>query len=260
MLLTGALPAAWDALVVYSGVYLGSSGSEDVKNAWHLLVIVLPLLPAVRIRSERIDLAMMLWLVVSLGLLALQGRILGHYATAYVIPLAILARHPSLGRRRLLTISVACSLVISLAATRSYAQRGPATEAIGDWIREHTATVDRILVWGVDANVYLTADRAPAGEYPYLIPLVTPGYTTQQMVEDWVAELAAMPPAVIVDSEAANPHWPDDADFLRPPPPGAAGGRDLDLLDPFRSFVRREYELAAVIEERKIYVRRGRAL
>jgi hypothetical protein len=256
MLLADLLPAAWDALVVYSGEYLGSSGSEDAKDAWHLLLIGLPLLPAVRIRNERIDLAMVLWLLLNLGALAIQGRILGHYASAYIVPLAILARHPSHRLRQLLTIAVACSLLLSVAASRAYPQRGPATEEIGAWIRDHTVGEDRILVWGVEANIYLTAARAPAGRYPYLMPLVTPGYTTQQIVDDWVTSLARMPPAVIVDSEAANSYWADGADFLRPPPPGAAGGRNLDLLGSFRSFVRREYVLATVIEERKVYVRR----
>jgi hypothetical protein len=73
------------------------------------------------------------------------------------------------------------------------------------------------------------------------------------MIHAWVADLAAHPPAIIVDSESANPFWQDDDDFLKPPPPGAAGGRTADLLDPFRRWVRQNYQLAAEIDGRKIY-------
>jgi hypothetical protein len=74
------------------------------------------------------------------------------------------------------------------------------------------------------------------------------------MINDWLDDLQAQPPAVIVDSEAAHQYWDATDDFLRPPPPGYAGGRTLDLLEPFRVFVAAHYELSAEIAGRKIYV------
>ena len=105
----------------------------------------------------------------------------------------------------------------------------------------------------MDANVYLASGIIPAGRYPYLMPLVTPGYTTPDMIAAWIADLENEPPQIIVDSEAANPYWSDDSDFLRPPPPGEAGGRDLDLLDPLRDFVRANYAFVIEIDGRKLY-------
>jgi hypothetical protein len=108
-------------------------------------------------------------------------------------------------------------------------------------------------VWGVDAGIYVAAGRAPAGRFPYDLPLVTRGYATPALIEAWLAQLAAAPPRLIVDAEAANSYWAEDADFLRPPPPGAAGGRDLDLLRPFRDWARPRYGLAIEIDGRKVY-------
>jgi hypothetical protein len=76
------------------------------------------------------------------------------------------------------------------------------------------------------------------------------------MVESWVDKLASDPPAVIVDSEAANDYWPEGEDFLRPPPPGTAGGRNLDIVEPFRKFVRDRYVLQTEIDGRNVYVLR----
>jgi hypothetical protein len=120
-------------------------------------------------------------------------------------------------------------------------------------VQARTRPDETILVWGVDASIYVAADRAPAGRYLYDLPLVTHSYATPALIKAWVARLAAAPPSFIVDSEAANDYWAEDADFLRPPPPGAAGGRDLDLLDPLRDFVRKDYVFVIEIEGRKIY-------
>jgi hypothetical protein len=140
-----------------------------------------------------------------------------------------------------------------VAAQQAPDHRGRIGARVGAWVQARTDPTDTILVWGVDAGIYLAAERAPAGRYPYDLPLVTHGYSTTSMIATWVDALAAAPPRVIVDSEAASGHWAEDADFLRPPPPGAAGGRDLDLLEPFRDWVKANYELVAEIAGRKIY-------
>ena len=249
----GILAAAWDAVVVYGRSYAGLSRSADLKNAWHLGVVVLPLLVAVSFSKDRVDLAMAAWIAAGVMLILLQGRLFGHYATPLVLPLAVLARHPTRGRRLVMAGAIVAAVVLSMVVWRSYPQRGPATEDVGAWIRHNTTAGDRILMWGVDANIYLSADRAPAGRYPYLMPLVTPGYADRAAVDDWVHSLRSDPPEIIVDSEAANAYWVDGEDFLRPPPPGAAGGRDLDIIETFRQFVRERYELVTELYGRKVW-------
>jgi hypothetical protein len=146
---------------------------------------------------------------------------------------------------------VAVSFFVAVAEAPTHS--GPVAATIGRWIRDNTRPSDTVLVWGLDSAIYLVADRAPAGRYPYDRPLVTPGYTTPAMIARWVAELAAQPPHVIVDSEAANSYWADGSDFLRPPPPGAAGGRSIDLLDPLRQWVSANYLLVKEIDGHKVY-------
>lgn len=251
----GILPAAWDALITYNTIYLGSASSGD--PAWHSVLVLTPIGVAALGRgtwkANRSEGIAAIWLLAGLLTIAVQGRELGHYMTPLVIPVAILAARS--GSRVMMTGGLVALVVVIMTATiaSGYPQRGPATERLATWVTERTGPEERILVWGVDANVYIAANRGVASRYLYLMPLVTPGYSTPRQIAAWIQELDANPPAVIVDSEAANPHWPEYGDFLRPPPPGAAGGRDLDLLSPFRSFVMDRYELGAEIDGRKMY-------
>jgi hypothetical protein len=258
---SGLLGDVLEVLVIYSVRYIGSQAGID-----ELPALVLGLLPAVILAVSstgrpysRLELACLGWTVGALLLLVLQGRHLSHYVAPTVIPLSILAIRPDRPAPRPSVIVAAAALLL-IAALAPIAQlnthRGPPTSSIGAWIAANTQPTDRILDWGVEANIYLAADRAPAGRYPYLMPLVTPGYTTREMVESWVDKLASDPPAVIVDSEAANDYWPEGEDFLRPPPPGTAGGRNLDIVEPFRKFVRDRYVLQTEIDGRNVYVLR----
>jgi len=259
--ITGVLPAAIDVLVVYNRIYLGSDRTEDLPTAYQLLLAMLPLLVALPLRSARftvMERAALAWILVAIVGMAVQGRLLPHYAIPLGIPLAVLAasplRRPQVSALALVALAVVVPWSAGVAlATFHSTHRGPATERVAAWIRNHTRSTDRLLVWGTDANIYLSSGRQPAGRYVYLIPLVTPGYTTPRLIGTWVADLARDPPRIIVDSEAANPHWSEGADFFRPPPPGAAGGRDLDLLQPLRDFVKQDYVLVAEIAGRKVY-------
>lgn len=258
---TGTFSAALDVLITYNRVYLGSDRSGDLPTAHQLALAVLPLVVALPLRPVRLsnlERGALLWALVAVVAMALQGRLLPHYAIPLVVPLAILAAPVLRGRRRaalaivtLLAVVVWATALALNASHTSY--RGPATTRVATWIRENSKPDDHLLVWGVDANIYLASGRVPAGRYVYLIPLVTRGYTTTEMIASWVAELKNQPPQVIVDSEAANPYWADGLDFFRPPPPGAAGGRDVDLLEPFRDFVSENYIFVIEIDGRRVY-------
>ena len=252
----GILPAAWDALVVYSLAYNQLSGARD--PAWQMLLVVAPVATTALLRGtwalDRVERVAAVWLLLGLMATLLQARHFGHYATPLVIPTAILGMRAGLPALRASAAVLAAAIVTTAFAT-PFPQIGPATTAVGNWIKVHTKPTDEVLVWGVEANVYLVAERSVAGRYPYLLPLVTPGYSTQEQVNQWVADLDQDPPEVIVDAEAAVAHWPEDDDFLRPPPPGAAGGRTLDLLDPFRAWVLANYRFEVTIYGREIYVR-----
>jgi hypothetical protein len=257
---TGILPAAIDVLITYNRLYLGSDRSQDLPSAYQLALALLPLVVALPFRPihfSNLERAALAWMLVAVVAIALQGRLLSHYAIPLGVPLAVLSA-PALQRRRVAALALTLLVILSWATTAALAafhttHGGPATERVAAWIRANTEPTDRLLVWGADANIYLASERVPAGRYVYLFPLVTPGYTTTEMIAAWVADLRSEPPRIIVDSEAANSYWADDADFLRPPSPGAGGGRELDLLDPFRDFVRENYVFVIEIEGRKVY-------
>jgi hypothetical protein len=260
--LLGVLPAAVDAVVVYNRFYLGSDRTGDLPTAFtHIAVALLPLGIATPLltlrRPDRADGAAAAWILVAVVFLGTQGRLWGHYVIPLAIPLAILARGAT--QRRFATPVIAFATVLAVMASFAIAtgeapsHRGRIGSEIGRWVQAHTRPNETILVWGVDASIYVAADRAQAGRFLYDLPLVTHGYATPALIKAWVAQLAAAPPSFIVDSEAANDYWAEDADFLRPPPPGAGGGRDLDLLDPLRDFVRKNYVFVIEIDGRKIY-------
>ena len=263
MAAVGVLPAAFDTLVTYDRIYLGSSRAADLRSVHNLGVVLLPLVAALpfgaRRLPDRADLAAFAWCCAAAIFLAMQGRLFAHYVIPLGIPLAVLARQPAqLKTARLAVVAttavmVAVSFFVAVAEAPTH--RGPVAATIGRWVRDNTAPSDTLLVWGLDSGIYLTAARAPAGRYPYDLPLVTPGYTTPEMIHAWVADLAASPPKLIVDSEAANSFWADGEDFLRAPPPGTDGGRNIDLLDPLRKWVSAHYLVVREIDGRKIYMR-----
>jgi hypothetical protein len=256
MAAAGILPAAWDAIVVYGRAHLSLSAASD--PAWYMAVILAPVGVLAALRGtwalNRIERMAVVWLLLGFLLLALQARHIAHYAAALVIPLALLGARAR--RRAVMTAFGTFAVAVVMTATITYYyQSGPATVHVGEWVRANTDPDDPILVWGVESNVYLVADRRPVGRFFFIHPLVREGYTTPAQIERWLDDLRSNPPQVIVDAEAANSHWPEGQDFLRPPPPAAAGGRTLDILGPFREWVEAHYVFAEEIDGRKIYVR-----
>jgi hypothetical protein len=264
MAAVGILPAAFDALVTYDRIYLASSRSGDLRTAYNLGVVLLPLAAALpfgaRRLPDRVDTAAFAWCCVAALALALQGRLFAHYVIPLAIPLAVLARQPLQRKAARFAVVAATAVMIAVSFLVVVAEApthpGPASATIGRWVRGHTQPSDTILVWGLDSGVYLTAERAPAGRYPYHLPLVTPAYTSSALISAWVADLAAHPPQVIVDSEAADGFWAENNDFLRAPAPGTEGGRTVDLLEPLRAWASAHYRLVTEIDGRKIYARR----
>ncbi len=255
--MAGAIPEMIVALVDYSRVYLRSDRSGDLWTVGWVVPILIPFaaLPLRRRVLGRIDLAAAAWIAFGAVLILAQGRLLSHYFVPLAIPMALLLDLRGWERRTVTAVAVVAALLVGWSVEHSAVHREVETRSIGQYIASVTEPGDTILVWGVEANVYLEAGRAPAGRYPYLMPLVTEGFTTPQMINDWVSALDADPPEIIVDSEAANPYWPDGDQFFKPPPPGAAGGRNLDILDPFRIWVAAHYAPAREIDGRVIYAR-----
>jgi hypothetical protein len=82
--------------------------------------------------------------------------------------------------------------------------------------------------------------------FSYLYPLVTPGYASEDLIAATVRDLGSDPPALIVDAGSSAPGAPGFQPLLIRRPV-ASDGRDLDILNPLRDFVRARYlELESV--------------
>ena len=113
-----------------------------------------------------------------------------------------------------------------------------------------------MLVWGNEPYLYRLAERSPATRYSYLYPLTTPAYSTTHQIDDVLRTLQANPPAVVVDAGSTAPGQPGFLPLLIDRPI-AREGRELDLLDPLRSFVAARYRLEGIVSGWPIYVLRN---
>jgi hypothetical protein len=253
--LAGPLPAAVDAVIRYSSIYLGLDRTADVREyAPQMLLMLLPLVGLAALGgrpSSRLDWACIIWFALGAGLVASNGRFFPHYTTPLIVPLTILAgrgvrRLPRARRWALPAFMLATIGWSTLVVFHQLpVQAGQLSFAVADWLDAHTQPSDSVLIWGHYSGAAVIADRETSGRYPYLLPLTTPGYTTPAMVGAWLAQLEADPPAAIVDIEGG----------FGVPPAGSAGGRTLDIVQPFRDWVARHYVLAGTIKGRPAYTR-----
>jgi hypothetical protein len=267
LLLTGAYAAAYDAMFTYNSAYLNLSRAGDTPGISSMLAAALPLAVATALGRRaiswtRVELAAAAWLVGGVVALATQGRLFGHYVTPLLIPLAILGTRGvdlALSRpRRGMVVGAAVVASVFLGATigaLQVMQRPQGSIDVAATVASLTGTEDTVLVWGLEAEIYDVSDRAPSGRFIYHLPLTTPGYATADMIHQWVVGLGNASPRVIVDAERYR--WPTETLAFPPPPPGTAGGRDLDLVHEFRSWVAENYELVVSVRGRDIYVRRS---
>ena len=284
----GALPAAVDAVVHYSTAYRGSSGEYGAilaapVAAWTALASLFLVTPALlgtlslaRISpmQRAVAIAAVAWVGLSLVLFVVQGRFYAHYAIPLAVPLGILGgvglqrmaeswrRARTLGRRAMILMPMAATLAVSLFAgivsgamqLTPIQDEGGRMDAVAAHLRDLPSGT--MLVWGNAPRLYDLAGRIPATRYSYLYPLTTPGYTTDRMIDEVARAIVAKPPKIVVDAGSSAPGQPGFLPLLIDRPI-ATDGRDLDLLDPLRSFVKERYDLVATIAGWPIYVLRS---
>jgi len=132
-----------------------------------------------RKRSER-D-ALIALVIVSLVGAGSSGRFYPHYYIAAIPPCALLAApwlarlwRPESRERRLAYATqawLAATVVIFAAAHIRGLSRQPTTSEAGQYLITHSATHDRIFVWGQTTRIYVDAHRRPASRYVATFPL-----------------------------------------------------------------------------------------
>jgi len=281
----GLLPAAIDAVIGYNAAYSALNRQEVDRLAASALVTGLILLflivPAVlrfvvRGRYGRltpIDSACLAWVAATVVYLAYQGRLEPHYVIVTVPALVVLAaptitaaaKAMATSRRGLLAVALPLAIVLGssgiVAVQVGYADytAGDSGQvaAVGTWIRDNTSPTDTIFVWGIQPDIYDAAGRAAASRWVYLLPLLTPGYSTPAQAADLANNLIDRRPAVIVDAGSIVPGVQSIIPPLLIPRPILAGdGRTFDALDPVRAVVRDQYRLAGIVDGWPVYVRR----
>lgn len=206
----GAMPAAIDALIGFNAAYIGVSLGDPRGTATGALLAIAPLLAAAVAfsfmhRPSRLSLALVAWCAMSVLQLILPGRFATHYLLPVVLPLCLLAAMgvASLGHRAGLlagSVLAAASVVIMVSQVGSPVPQQPlrsATIGLGEWLQRNTEPTDRILVWDRLPQVYLTAQRAPAGRFIHRGALRIPEYARSATAE-WIRGLEADLPAAII--------------------------------------------------------------
>ena len=282
----GILPAAFDAVFVYSAAYremnLGFQGPllEGAIRAG--ILVAAPFLFPVGVgvlRSFRLlgaqrilALACLGWLVVGVTWIWAQGRIEGHYlvpllpAAAFLVVLG--AEHlVTIGRGNpvvagsILSLTSAAVVLSALVVVRASdvvwgelrAENGRA-QAVAALLSAEGSRAGTVFVWGNRPQVYFYAKRVPANRYFYLAPLTTPGYSRTDQVQVLADQLRSSLPAYFVDAGSPSPGAPGLSPLLLARPI-TANGRDFDALDPVRRLVRQDYQLAEVVKGWPVYRR-----
>ena len=176
-------------------------------------------------RRVRIDPMLLVWLVASVMVLPIGLRFFGHYYQQVVPPLAVITGVALASAPRVVWRLVAAATAVSTIALVGLAFVHPADlsnfTAIGRHVQRTTAPTDRILVWGALPDVYVSADRAPAGVFlhgGYLTgnwasrstPLDPSVARTEPFRSRWsiaLADLESAPPAIIIDAARPGTDW-----------------------------------------------------
>lgn len=220
--------------VTGSGAYASFTGSE-LHVLWRGLVNTLILgaacagvaPPVVRVLRIARTGSPELWLwLASSAVAVLAGfHFFGHYFLQLTPPIALLgtAALQILPRgRALAAVAVSAAMCALFLAWGVLAPRPELAHAqrLAGAVRERTGPGDRVLLWGMHPEGYWLADRAPASRFltAGLLTNYSGGRNGPQVGEEYAvegawevfrAELAARPPAVIVDDSRGKPFAPD---------------------------------------------------
>lgn len=281
VLVGGGLPAAVEALWRYNGLYSAGGGYHlgDWKSAVVLLwpiwlpTLVLGLIPAARRRLLGLQLlrslftwAMVLWLAVEFVMVFTGKRFYLHNLMLFIAPLAVLMGFAfcqlwldqPVGIRRVMV--VAASLAIAIGLGWPLSQAAPtatqiaASNRLAAYVDANSAPSDTIYVWGDDPDLYLRSDRAPAGRYFQLNPLIMPGYE-QQAVADTLNTWQAHPPLLILMSLGTTTDSLAMYPLVQTPSQGTASSRPA--LRPLQDFILAHYELVATFDVGEVWRYRG---
>jgi len=114
---------------------------------------------------------------------------------------------------RLYAIAVALAFMAVILVPRSMAamagdarwqEQRKAFLAATAYVRETTAPHDTVLMWGAESGVNWAAGRRSPTRFVYQYPLYMPGYQRGELVREFLADIRARKPALIIDAASIN--------------------------------------------------------
>ncbi len=131
---------------------------------------------------------------------------------------------------------------------------GPAKQRdLTAYVIEHTSPQDMVLVWGAATVINFQSGRKSPTRYHYGYPLVVPDYS-DEAIQEFVAELEANQPAMIVDTTMRDGYRVPPLDPGRRRQWWAEGGRrDTANLEPIYRFVSAHCRVVDEVDEAAIY-------
>lgn len=240
----GALAAFWDQVFHYNFIYSAVAWKLRIRAMYFGLTFsaqYAPILPLagwlltaylLTIRGRRHPLFPLLllgviWLPLELIAASVSGRTYANYYMPLLAPLALLAallvadllnRLPQTLAHERRTTKVFTLLLIAMAffavadsglKVRDWGLRLSRMEQVPEtarYIRQHTEPDAKILVWGHAADLYLLSERSPASRFIYPLALLTPGYTDVHLVDEFLQEVQAAQPLMIIDATRVGLH------------------------------------------------------
>lgn len=180
---------------------------------------------AAALRRVRLDPVLGVWLVASVLVLPIGLRFFGHYYQQLVPPLAAITgvalAVASRSTWRMMAVLSAVVTIGSIALAFVHPADLTNYTAVGRYVQGTTSSADRILVWGAVPDVYVSADRPPAGVFLH-DGYLTGNWASRASVLDasiitsepyrsrwaiFLGDLESDPPAVIIDAARPGTDW-----------------------------------------------------
>ncbi|MEO6125269.1 MAG: hypothetical protein ABIR32_16315, partial [Ilumatobacteraceae bacterium] len=210
---------------VFAGTDLGAAivrglAALGLFLLWHLALAAATLWSA-RLAAIRGNLDLWLWLVTGCLAVGAGLRFYGHYWMQLLPPMVLLAA-PVLAQQRERLRKVAATTLLLGGATAwvllfvpEVFRDRPSAALVAQYIREHTTTDQRVLVWGTFPELAVEVDRPTAGRLVHSDfvtgrsggrddPAKTLPTVTERPLEMFLGDVTGNPPEIIVDTSAID--------------------------------------------------------
>ncbi len=239
--LSGSFETFWDAAFAYNFIYVSTNAAEHFEGSinglrllsstglaqfaligWSAgltLFLFKKNLPYDVVAPLKIAL---LVLPIELLLIGMSGKAYKHYYMALLPIFSIfaglafwflLARISDLpaGKKAAVFLTTAAIILLLFAPAVDYyhlvkTYKNPSDVLISERIQEITGENDSVLIYGAESATNFTARRRSPTRFVYQYPLYTEGYADQQKIEEFLGDVIANEPRLIIDSR--NPLTP----------------------------------------------------